>query len=62
MWKFTIKQNGLKVASGFGEDKEFVLNECFHYLSQYADETFKKMTMEIKEIDLVGTSVSLTKE
>ena len=51
MWKFTIKQDGLKVASGFGDDKEFVLNECFHYLSLYAEETFKKMTMEIKETE-----------
>ena len=51
MWKFTIKQDGLKVASGFGEDKEFILGECFHYLSQYAEEDFKKMTMEIKETE-----------
>ena len=27
MWKFTIKQDGLKVASGFGDDKEF-RKEC----------------------------------
>lgn len=53
MWKFNIKQDGLKVAFGFGEDKEFVLSECFYYLSQYSEETFKKMTMEIKEIDEV---------
>lgn len=51
MWKFTIKQDGLKVASGFGDDKEFVINEFFHYLSLYAEETFKKMTMEIKETE-----------
>lgn len=49
MWKFTIKQDDLEVVSGFGEDKEFVLGECFHYLSQYAEETFNKMTIEIKE-------------
>lgn len=51
MWKFTIKQDGLKVTSGFGEDKEFVLDECFHYLYLYAEENFKKMTMEIKEVE-----------
>lgn len=51
MWKFTIKQDGLKVASSFGEDKEFVLIECFDYLSQYAEEDFKKMTIEIKEVE-----------
>lgn len=51
MWKFTIKQDGLKVASGFGEEKEFILGECLHYLSLYAEENFKKMTMEIKEVE-----------
>lgn len=51
MWKFTIKQDGLKVASGFGEDKEFVITECFKYLAVYSEETFKKMTMEIKETE-----------
>ena len=49
MWKYSIKQDGLKVASGFGDDKEFVFNECFHYVSLYAEEDFKKMTIEIKE-------------
>lgn len=51
MWKFTIKQDGLKVASGLGDDKEFVLDECFHYLSLYSEEEFKKMTIEIKEVE-----------
>jgi hypothetical protein len=51
MWKFTIKQDGLKVASGFGEDKEFVISECFHYVSLYAEDDFKNMTIEIKEKD-----------
>lgn len=50
MWKFIIKQDSLKVASGFGEDKESVLDECFHYISLYAEENFKKMTIEIKEV------------
>lgn len=49
MWKFTIKQDGLKVASGFEEDKEFIFNECFHSVSLYAEEDFKKMTIEIKK-------------
>ena len=51
MWKFTIKQDGLKVASGFGDDKEFVFNECFNYVALYPEESFKKMTIEIKETD-----------
>lgn len=51
MWKFTIKQDGLKVVSGLGEDKEFVINECFRYLAQYSEEYFTKMTMEIKEME-----------
>lgn len=51
MWKFTIKQDGLKVASGFAENKEDCIDECFRYLAQYAEETFKKMTMEIKETE-----------
>lgn len=51
MWKFTIKQDGLKVASGFGEDKLFILGECFHYLSLYVEENFKKTTVEIKETE-----------
>lgn len=40
-----------KVASCFGEDKEYVINECFRYLAQYSEEDFKKMTMEIKETE-----------
>lgn len=49
MWKFIIKQDRLIVARGYGKDKECVINECFHYLSLYSEEDFKKMTMEIKE-------------
>lgn len=51
MWKFTIKQDGVKVASGFADEKEFALDECFRYLAQYAEEDFTKMTMEIKETE-----------
>lgn len=53
MYKFTIKQNGLKVVSGFADNKEDCIGEAFHYLCLYAEESFKKMTMEIKEIDEV---------
>lgn len=50
MWEFTIKQDGLKVASGSSDDKEFAFNECFHYVSLYAEEEdFKKMTIEVKK-------------
>lgn len=51
MWKFTIKQDGIKVASGFGEDKDFIFNEYYHYLALYSEESFKKITTEIKEMD-----------
>lgn len=49
MWKFVIKQDGLKVASGFADDKEDCIEMCFDYLSLYAEESFSKMTIEIKQ-------------
>lgn len=48
-WKFIIKQDGLMVARGEGEDKEFILSEAEHYFSMYEEEDFKKMTLEVKE-------------
>lgn len=48
-WKFEIKQDGLMVARGEGEDKEFILSEAEHYFSIYEEEDFKKMTLEVKE-------------
>lgn len=49
-WKFIIKQDGLMVARGEGEDKDFILSEAGHYFSMYEEEDFKKMTLEVKEV------------
>lgn len=49
MWKFTIKQDGLVVARGFGEEKEIIVREMIHYADLYAEEDFNKMTIEIKK-------------
>lgn len=50
-WTFKIKQDGLIVANGFCDNKELAVNEAFRYLSQYAEEEFGKMTLEIREGD-----------
>lgn len=47
-WSFTIKQDGLTVARGFGPTKESVLQEACHYWAQYEEETFTKMTMVVQ--------------
>lgn len=51
MWEFTIKQDGLKITSDFEEDKESALNKCFDYVSICAEEDFKKMTIELKQME-----------
>lgn len=56
MWKFVIKQDGLKVASGFAENKEDCIGESFHYLCIYAEESFNKMTMEVKQDHIANAS------
>lgn len=48
-WYFKIMQDGLKVANGEAPKKNDCICEACHYFSMYAEEDFKKMTMEIKE-------------
>lgn len=48
-WVFVIKQDGLTVAKGFTYDKEKCLSEACHYWTQYEEEDFRKMTMEVKK-------------
>lgn len=48
-WNFKLKQDGLTVARGFGFDKDFVIAEVEHYLLQYLNEDYSKMTLELKK-------------
>lgn len=48
-WSFKLKQDGLTVALGVGFDKDFVVSEAEHYLLQYLDEDYSKMTLELKK-------------
>lgn len=52
-WSFKLKQDGLTVAQGFGFDKDFVISEAEHYLLQYLDEDYSKMTLELKKKEVV---------
>ena len=47
--EFKIKQDGLIVARGEGDVKEWVLSEACHYFTMYQDEEFENMTMEIRK-------------
>lgn len=48
-WSFKLKQDGLTVVQGLGFDKDFVISEVEHYLLQYLDEDYSKMTLELKK-------------
>ena len=52
IWKFVLKQDGLTVARGEGDDKDFVISEAEHYFSMYESEDYKKMTLELKKKEL----------
>ena len=52
MWKFTIKQDGLKVASGFGDDA-LLLEQCSHCaerLANYAIKEYPKGRIKVGDI------------
>ena len=47
-WIWNIKQDNLTVVKGFANDKEAAVTEVLHYVNQYLEETFSKMTVTIK--------------
>lgn len=46
--KRLLKQNNLRVARGFAEDKETALTEMFRYADQYSEEDFDKMIITLE--------------
>lgn len=49
-WKIKIEQNGIPVVIGQAKYKEDALREMFHYLDQFAEEDFDKITVIIERI------------
>ena len=56
MFKFTLKQDDINVASGQAETKEELLSEAVRYFSQYSEEDFSKLNLEFKKCNKSSVS------
>lgn len=49
LWVWTIKIDGIKQASGQCDSKDEAFTEAGRYFLQYGEESFNKITLEIKQ-------------